>query len=79
MKNNFISRNHPFLGTYIGDFDNFSAVISVPANGIFRLITQSIVISWNLLIKFDKKPTTLFQGITHFWAPTLVISVSSAQ
>ena len=23
MKNNFISRNHSFLGTYIGDFGDF--------------------------------------------------------
>ena len=23
MKNNFISRNHPFLGNYIGDFGDF--------------------------------------------------------
>ena len=35
-------------------------VISVHANGIYCLITQSIVIFWNILIKFDEK-TTLFQ------------------
>ena len=42
MKNLFISRNHPSLGTYIGDFHgdlrDFSVVISVQANGIFCLI-----------------------------------------
>ena len=129
-ENNFISRNHPFLDTYIGDsgdfYGDFRAVISGQVNWIFRLITHSIVISWNILINFDEKQlyfkespifghlhwwfrwfqrggfsadkwnfpfnytisynilkytnwiwwnTTLFQEITHFWAPTLVISV----
>ena len=44
MKNNIISRNHPFWGTYIGDsgdfpseFSVFSTVILVQEIGIFSL------------------------------------------